>query len=183
MPDKYAMTKANVRAVRKLAGASRSAICLGRLIGHILEEPPPDVDVQMGDVYGDVGPPVEGYGSLELAAKLWEEGLDRVLQANCHARWAAGGTPNAVKLKGFSLRLEGGDIRYEPGVWDSFLGPVKWKKEGLSMTGIPVVQLEAPTDKLRRMEKSPSYPVCAAVPPHLLDTGAAYGCCVLLVLC
>ena len=48
------------------------------------------------------------------------EGVDRVLQANCHACWAGGGTPNAVKLKGFSLRLEGDDIRCEPGVWDSF---------------------------------------------------------------
>ena len=27
------------------------------------------------------------------------DGLNRVLQANCHACWAAGGTPNAVKLK------------------------------------------------------------------------------------
>ena len=67
------------------------------------------------------------------------EGLNRVLQANCHACWAAYGTPNAVKLKAFGPRLEGGDIRYEPGVRDSFLGPVEWEKEGLSMTGIPLV--------------------------------------------
>ena len=40
------------------------------------------------------------------------EGLDRVPQANYHAYWAAGGTPNAVKLKGFSLKLEGGVIRF-----------------------------------------------------------------------
>ena len=80
-------------------------------------------------------------------------GLDRVLQANCRACWAAGGAPNAVKLKSFSLALEGGVIRYEPGVWDSFLGLVEWEKEGLSMTGIPLVQSEAPIDKLRRMEQ------------------------------
>ena len=72
MPDKYAMTKASVRAVQKQAGGSRWAIRLGRLIEHILEEPPPDVDVQMGDVYGNVGPPIAGHGLLEMAAELWE---------------------------------------------------------------------------------------------------------------
>ena len=82
-------------------------------------------------------------------------GLDRVLQANCHACWVVGGTPNAVKLKGFSLKLEGGVIQHEPRVWTLSSGPVEWEKEGLSMTGIPLVQLEAPTDKLRRMESDP----------------------------
>ena len=72
MPDKYAMTEANIRAVRKQAGASRWAIRLGQLIEHILEEPPPDVDVRMGDVYGDVWPPIAGHRSLEMAAGLWE---------------------------------------------------------------------------------------------------------------
>ena len=31
------------------------------------------------------------------------------------------------------------------------MGPVEWEKEGLSIIGIPLVQSEAPTDKLRRM--------------------------------
>ena len=53
-------------------GASRWAICLGRPIQHILEEPPPDLDVQMGDMYGDVGPSTAGHGLLEMAAELWE---------------------------------------------------------------------------------------------------------------
>ena len=80
------------------------------------------------------------------------EELDRVLPANCQACRAVGGTPNAAKLKSFSIRSEGSDVRYGPGVWDSFLGPVEWEKEGLSMTGIPLVRSEAPPDKLRRME-------------------------------
>ena len=66
------MTKANIWAVRKQAGTSRWAIRLGRPIKQILEEPPPDVDVQMGDVYGDVGPPMAGHESLEMVAELWE---------------------------------------------------------------------------------------------------------------
>ena len=49
------------------------------------------------------------------------------------------GTPNAAKLKGFSLALERDVIRYEPGVRDSFLGPVEWEKQVLLMTRIPLV--------------------------------------------
>ena len=72
VPDKYAMTKANVRAVRKQAGASRWVIRLGRMIEHILEAPPLDLHVQMGDIYGDVGPPVASYAPLEMAAEMCE---------------------------------------------------------------------------------------------------------------
>ena len=38
------------------------------------------------------------------------EALDQVLQANCHARWEAGSTVNAVKWKGFCLTLEEGAV-------------------------------------------------------------------------
>ena len=48
-----------------------------------------------------------------------------MLQANCHACWAARGTPNAVKLKGFRLTLEEGAGCHQPAVLDSFLGPVE----------------------------------------------------------
>ena len=44
-----------------------------------------------------------------------------------------------------------GAIRCEPGVWDAFVGLVGWESEGLSMTGIYLVQSQAPIDKLGRM--------------------------------
>ena len=69
---KYSLTKANVRAVRKQAGASRWAICLGKLLEHMIEEPAADADVAMGDVYGTVGPEVARFEPMELAAELWE---------------------------------------------------------------------------------------------------------------
>ena len=81
------------------------------------------------------------------------EALDRVLQANYHACWAAGSTPNVVKLKGFPLALEVGVIWYLLGAWDCYLGPVGWEKEGLLMTRIPLIQTEAQTDKLWRIEQ------------------------------
>ena len=54
-------------------------------------------------------------------------------QANCHACWAAWGTPNAVKLKGFGLALEADAIQYQPRVWDFFVGQVEWEKVELSI--------------------------------------------------
>ena len=90
-PDKYAMTKQNIRAVRKQAGASRWAIRLGRLLENIIMDTDDRESNGAGmDVDGwrsqAATEPANGGGKLEVAMEVWsvllrtEEGAQKLLK-------------------------------------------------------------------------------------------------------
>ena len=90
-PDKYAMTKQNIRAVRKQARASRWAIRLGRLLESIIVDTD-DREVNSAGMDVDCGrsqaamEPGNGGSKLEVAMEVWavvlhtEEGAQKLLK-------------------------------------------------------------------------------------------------------
>ena len=90
-PDKYAMTKQNIRAVQKQAGASRWAIRLGRLLESIIvdtderEVNSAGMDVDGGRSQAAMEP-ANGGSKLEVAMEVWavvlrtEEGAQKLLK-------------------------------------------------------------------------------------------------------
>ena len=90
-PDKYAMTKQNIRAVQKQAGASRRAIRLGRLLESIIvdtderEVNSAGMDVDGGRSQAAMEP-ANGGSKLEVAMEVWavvlrtEEGAQKLLK-------------------------------------------------------------------------------------------------------
>jgi hypothetical protein len=73
---------------------------------------------------------------------LTARSLEQLLNAMCHACWAAGGSVNASKLQAFHLVLRDGRLRYEAGAVHPLTGRIPFKRGGLLLAGVPLVMGE-----------------------------------------